>query len=96
MQRREKIKILNPFEIRDFTKVDYVAKVLLEACIFRSNKAFEIFHVSSNEPQSVLGFSKLIWKKFKGKGKVFINHNSKKNFRHISDINSTWKLKNEK
>tara|TARA_B100001939_G_scaffold128833_1_gene111723 strand:+ start:181 stop:1023 length:843 start_codon:yes stop_codon:yes gene_type:complete len=90
------IKILNPFEIRDFTKVDYVAKVLLEACIFRSNKAFEIFHVSSNEPQSVLGFSKLIWKKFKGKGKVFISRNSKKNFRHISDINSTWKLKNEK
>ena len=27
-----------------------------------------------------LGFSKLIWKKFKNKGKVFINHNSKKTF----------------
>ena len=90
------LNILNPYEMRDFTKVEYVSKVLLDACVFRNNKSFEIFHVSSNKPKRVVDFSKLFWKMFKAKGKILFNKNSKKNYRHISDINSTWKLKNEK
>tara|TARA_Y100000389_G_scaffold197281_1_gene231572 strand:+ start:16225 stop:17067 length:843 start_codon:yes stop_codon:yes gene_type:complete len=90
------LKITSPYEMRDFTKVDYVSKVLLEACIFYNSKAFEIFHISSNKPKRVIDFSKFYWKKFKAKGKILFNTNSKKICRHISNINSTWKLKNEK
>jgi|TARA_Y100000389_G_scaffold179812_1_gene194199 2-alkyl-3-oxoalkanoate reductase len=90
------LKILNPFEFRNFTEVDHVAKVLLEACKVNKKKKFDIFHISSNEIMSVMDFSRFFWKKFNAKGKLSFNIKSKKIFRHISDINSNWKLKNDK
>tara|TARA_B110000037_G_scaffold222593_1_gene298197 strand:+ start:1751 stop:2593 length:843 start_codon:yes stop_codon:yes gene_type:complete len=90
------LKILNPLEFRDFTEVSYVAKVLLEACKLNKKKKFDIFHVSSNETKSVMDFSKLLWKKLNAKGKLSFSNKSKKIFRHISDIDSNWKLKDDK
>lgn len=87
--------ITNPNEHRDFTDVDYVAKVLLEACEFKKKKKFQIFHVSSNKTKSIKEFSKQIWKKYKAKGKLIFKYQNKKYRRHVSDIQSTWKLKNE-
>ena len=84
--------VKNPYEFRDFTKVEYVAKILLEACVFKKNKKFEIFHVSSGNTMNVKQFAKEIWKKYKSKGKLTFNNNSKIFKRHISSKNSLWKI----
>ena len=88
--------IENPYEYRDFTNVDYVAKVLLDACKFNKKKKFEIFHVSSNKTTSVKEFSRQIWKKYKATGKLIFKNQDKKYRRHVSSTQSTWKLTNEK
>ena len=46
------LKIYNPFEVRDFTNVDYVAKVLVDVCENKPKK-FSIFHISSNDTKSI-------------------------------------------
>ena len=88
--------IENPYEYRDFTNVDYVAKVLLDACKFNKKKKFEIFHVSSNKTTSVKEFSRQIWKKYKATGKLIFKNQDKKYRRHVSSSQSIWKLTNEK
>lgn len=87
--------IQNPYEHRDFTDVDYVAKVLLDSCKFNKKKKFEIFHVSSNNPLSIKDFSKQIWKKYKATGKLIFKNQNKKYRRHVSSSQSIWKLTNE-
>tara|TARA_A100001011_G_C14058569_1_gene735126 strand:+ start:16 stop:858 length:843 start_codon:yes stop_codon:yes gene_type:complete len=87
--------IENPYEYRDFTDVDYVAKVLLDACKFNKKRKFEIFHVSSNKPISIKEFSEKIWKKYKATGKLIFKNQNKKYRRHVSSSQSIWKLTNE-
>ncbi len=90
------MNIKNPNEVRDFTDVNYVAKVLLDSCNFNTKKKFEIFHVSSNNTMSVLEFSKKIWKKYQAKGQLKYSKKIKRVERHISHAKSNWKLKYEK
>jgi nucleoside-diphosphate-sugar epimerase len=87
--------IENPYEYRDFTDVDYVAKVLLDACKFNKKRKFEIFHVSSTKPTSIKEFSEKIWKKYKATGKLIFKNQNKKYKRHVSSTQSIWKLTNE-
>ena len=86
--------INNPSEIRDFTNVDYVSKVLLNACDFKINKLknFETFHISQNNPLTVKQFAEKHWKIFKASGKLIFNNQKKLYTRHVSDIRSVWKL----
>ena len=90
------LTIDNPTEIRDFTNVDYVAKVLIDVCERKIKKNFSIFHVSSNDTRSIKEFAGYVWKKNKAKGNLKFKMNKKKVFRHISDAKSNWRLKNEK
>ena len=58
-------KVNNPNEIRDFTNVSYVSKVLLEATDFnyKKFKNYQIWHVSENKVMNVKKFTQKIWKK---------------------------------
>lgn len=92
-KKNKDLHIRNPYEFRNFTKVDYVVKVLLDACEFKKKeKKFEIFHVSSLKTLSVKEFAKKIWKKYKSKGKLSFNESSKIFKRHISSKKSVWKI----
>ena len=51
-------------QLRDFTNVEYVSKVLLNACKFKKRKDFDIFHVSSNNTMSIKEFALQQWKTF--------------------------------
>ncbi len=84
----------NPSEVRDFTNVNFVAKIILEACSFtKKDKKFKIYHVSSNQKMTVYEFSKKIWKKYKATGKLIKKNIKKKYVTHVSDQKSIWKLK---
>tara|TARA_B100001057_G_scaffold498775_1_gene606988 strand:+ start:668 stop:1510 length:843 start_codon:yes stop_codon:yes gene_type:complete len=84
----------NPFELRDFTNVRFVSKIILEACNFKKrDKKFEIYHVSSNHKMTVYEFAKKIWKKYKASGKLIKKNIKKKYVTHVSDQKSIWKLK---
>lgn len=87
--------IENSYEYRDFTDVDYVAKVLLDACKFNEKKKFEIFHISSIKPTSIKEFSEKLWKKYKASGKLIFKNQNKKYKRHVSSTQSIWRLTNE-
>lgn len=91
-QNNKDLYIKSPNEFRDFTKVEYVARTLLEACEFKKTKKFEIFHVSSGQTMSVKEFVKNIWKKYKSKGKLSFNDSTKIFKRHISSKKSIWKI----
>ena len=94
-QKNKNLYVKTPNEYRDFTKVEYVARTLLEACEFKKRKKFEIFHVSSGNSMSIKQFVKEIWKKNKSKGKLNFNNNSKIFKRHISSKKSIWKIKHQ-
>ncbi len=93
-KKGKNFKIQNPKELRDFTDIKFVSKVLLDACKFKNkSKKFEIYHVSSNKPKTVSEFAKIYWKKFNAKGKLIFSNEKKIYSRHLSDISSTWKVK---
>ena len=84
----------NPFEMRDFTNVNFVSKIIMEACSFKKkDKKFEIYHVSSNHKMTVYEFAKKIWKKYKAPGKLIKKNIKKKYVTHVSDQKSIWKIK---
>ena len=84
----------NPSELRDFTNVNFVSKIILDACSFKKkDKKFEIYHVSSNKKMTVYEFAKSIWKKYKASGKLIKKNIKKKYVTHVSDHKSIWKLK---
>ena len=93
-QEGKNLFIKNPNEIRDFTNVKYVSKVLLDACKFKKKKNFDIFHISSNNKMSIKEFAFKQWKKYKAKGKLTFDKGTNKFTRHVSDKNSVWKIQN--
>ena len=87
-------KVTNPFEIRDFSNVKYVCKILLNASNFKKKKfkCYQIKHIAQNNVMSVKKFCLIQWKKFKGKKKKLIFNNNSENFiRHVSSDSSSWK-----
>ena len=86
--------IKNPLEFRDFTQSTYASKILLNACLFKKKcKRFAIYHVSSNKRMTVFEFAKIIWKKFKAKGKLTAKDKKVFFSTHVSDRRSVWKIK---
>lgn len=87
--------IKNPYELRDFTNVNYVSRVILDALNFRKRrfKYFQIFHISQKHTSTIKDFAFIYWKKLKAKGIIFLKGNKKKSFQHISDNVSLWKIK---
>ena len=60
----------------------------------KKTKKFEIFHVASNKHLTVRKFAENYWKNLKLRKLIF--KNEKKTYsRHLSDISSIWKIKNE-
>jgi len=85
-------KVNNPNEIRDFTNVSYVSKVLLEATDFnyKKFKNYQIWHVSENKVMNVKQFTQKIWKKFNAKKKLIFDKKNKKTKTHVSHSSSRW------
>jgi nucleoside-diphosphate-sugar epimerase len=88
-------KIKNPLEVRDFSKVEYVCKVLIDAINFKKKKFknSQIWHVSENNIMTIKKFSQNVWNDFNGKGKLIFdnNYNQKNKKRHVSLNSSRWK-----
>lgn len=85
----------NGDQVRDFTNVNFVAKVLLDSCNFNKKKftSYQIWHISSGNPLSVKNFVKKIWKEYKAKGKlIFKKIENKKYHNYVSDKKSIWKI----
>ena len=86
--------VKNPSEIRDFTSVDYVSKVLVNATNFKKRKFknFQISHISENNPITVEKFAEKFWKIYKAKGKLILKNRRRFYTRHVSNKSSTWKI----
>ena len=93
-QKGKNFFVENPNEKREFSHVDYVSKVLLDAMNFdkKKFKSHQIWHVTENKPEFVKVFVKKYWKDSKAKGRIILNKKSKVKFDHISDKKSVWKL----
>ena len=88
--------VKNPFEKRDFSHINSVSNILLNATNFKKKggKFPQIWHVSENKPLSVKAFTTKIWKQYKAKGKLYFKSKKSNNHQsHISDKNSIWKIK---
>ena len=87
--------ITNPNESRDFTNVNYVSRVILDALNFKKRrfKYFQIFHISQKYTSTIKDFALIHWKKFKATGNIFFKSNKNNSFQHISDNASLWKMK---
>ena len=86
--------VKNPSEIRDFTSVDYVSKVLIDASNFKKRKFknFQICHISENNPITVEEFAKKYWKIYKTKGRLILKNRRRLYTRHVSNKSSVWKV----
>lgn len=95
IKKKRTFKIKNPSEVRSFSNVSYISKVLLEALDFEKNyfKSFQTWNVSEERTMSVKDFVFEIWKKKSTKKVIY----AKKNlfYTHIPDKNSLWKLNEE-
>jgi dTDP-6-deoxy-L-talose 4-dehydrogenase (NAD+) len=82
----------NPFEIRDFSHIDFVVKNLFDALNFNKKKFkfHQTFHVSESNRLSILEFSKNLWKKFNCSGKIIYKNKKKQLTNHISHKTSNW------
>jgi nucleoside-diphosphate-sugar epimerase len=91
----KKFIIMNPHESRDFTNVNYVSRVILDALNFKKRrfKYFQIFHISQKHTSTIKDFALIYWKKFKAKGSIVFEGNKNNSFQHISDNASLWKIK---
>jgi nucleoside-diphosphate-sugar epimerase len=91
----KKFIIMNPHETRDFTNVNYVSRVILDALNFKKRrfKYFQIFHISQKHTTTIKDFALIYWKKFEAKGSIFFKDNKNNSFLHISDNASLWKIK---
>ncbi len=84
----------NPFEIRDFSHIDFVVKILFDALNFnkRKFKYFQTYHVSESNRLTILKFSKMLWKKFNCTGKIIYKNKKRQLTNHISNKKSNWLL----
>jgi len=91
----KKFIIMNSYEIRDFTNVNYVSRVILDALNFKKRKFkyFQIFHISQKRRYTIRDFALIHWKKFKAKGTIYFKGNKNNSFQRISDNASLWKIK---
>ena len=84
----------NPFEIRDFSHIDFVVKILFDALNFNKKKFkyYQTYHVSESNKLTILEFCKILWKRFNCLGKIKYKNKKRKLTNHISNKNSNWLL----
>ena len=84
----------NPFEIRDFSHIDFVIKNLADSLNFNKKKFkhHQTFHVSESNRLTVLKFCKILWKKFNCSGEIKYKNQKVQLTNHISDKSSNWVL----
>ena len=85
----------NGEQMRDFTKVDFVSKAILDSCNFKKKKftSTQIWHISSCKSLSLKKFTQKIWRQHNAKGKlIFMHLKNKDNHNYMSDKKSTWKV----
>lgn len=88
------IFLKNPFEVRDFSHIDFVIKTLFDSLNFNKNKFkyYQTFHVSESNRLTVLKFCKMLWKKFNCSGEILYKNKKKQLTNHISHRSSNWLL----
>jgi len=84
----------NPFEIRDFSHIDFVVKNLADSLNFNKKKFkyHQTFHVSESNRLTVLKFCKTLWKKFNCSREIKYNNQKIQLTNHISHKSSNWVL----
>ena len=84
----------NPFQIRDFSHINFVVKNLFDALNFKKKKFkyYQIFHISESNRLSVYKFCKILWKKFNCSGKITYKNKKIELTNHISHKSSNWVL----
>ena len=84
----------NPFEIRDFSHINFVIKNLVDSLNFNKKKFkyYQTFHVSESNRLTVLQFCKILWKRFNCVGEIKYKNKKKQLTNHISDKSSNWVL----
>lgn len=84
----------NPFQIRDFSHIDFVIKNIFDSLNFNKKKFkyCQTFHVSESNRLTVLKFCKMLWKKFNCSGIIKYENQKKKLTNHISNKSSNWVL----
>ena len=84
----------NPFQIRDFSHINFVVKNLFDALNFKKKKFkyYQIFHISESNRLSVYEFCKIFWKKFNCSGKITYKNKKIELTNHISHKSSNWVL----
>lgn len=89
------LQVTNGEQIRDFIRVDKVAKILLSSINFENKKKFpQIWHLASGKPISVKFFALKNWKKFSSKKKIsFKIKKNALNRNYFSEKKSIWKIK---
>ena len=93
-EKKKNLFIKKPFEIRDFSHIDFVVRNLFDATNFKKKnfKYYQIFHVSESNRLTVLKFCKIFWKKFNCYGKITYKNNKIQLTNHVSHPSSNWLL----
>ena len=84
----------NPFEIRDFSHINFVIKNLVDSLNFNKKKFkyYQTFHISESNRLTVLKFCQILWKKFNCIGKITYKNKKPQLTNHISHKLSNWLL----
>ena len=93
ISRGENFKINNPGEVRTFSNVKYISKILADSLNFKkkSFKTYQIWNVSEYKIHSVAEFASKIWKIHESKGKLLYKK-KKFFFSHVPAKKSLWDL----
>lgn len=93
-KKNQDLFLKNPFEVRDFSHIDFVVKNLFDALNFNKKKFkhCQTFHVSESNRLTVLKFTELLWKKFNCFGNIKYKNKKIKLTNHISNKSSNWML----
>lgn len=94
IKKGNNFRVRNPNETRNFSNVEYISKILVDALDFKKNffSTYQIWHASEKKIYSVKDFVKKVWKDNRAKGKVYYGKN-RPIYSHISSEDSLWKLK---
>ena len=93
-KKNQNLFLKNPFEIRDFSHIDFVIKNLFDSLNFdkRKFKHSQTFHVSESNKLTVLKFCEILWEKLNCTGKIKYKNKKIQLTNHISDKSSNWVL----
>ena len=93
-KKNRNLFLKNPFEIRDFSHIDFVVKNLFDALNFNKKKFkyHQTFHISESNRLTVLKFCKILWKKLNCSGKIIYKNKKIQLTNHISHKSSNWLL----